>query len=425
MFSGTSSHPGAGPRPGTRETIALLAGLMALNAFAIDAMIPALPDIGEHLGVSDENRRQLVIVAYTLGFGIGQLFWGPLADRFGRKPVLAAGIAAYVAFAFFCSAAPSFELLVLGRMLQGGAAAATRVLVVAMVRDLFEGEAMARVMSLVFMVFMLVPVLAPSLGQAILLVGPWQAIFWVLGGYGLLIGLWGLLRLPETLHPEYRRTLQLGEMASAAKAVLTERQSLGYTLAQTAIFAGLVAYISSIQQIVFDAFGRPEAIGLVFGVVAAPMALASWLNSRLVGRFGLRRVGHLGASAFAVLTLLHAAVASSVGESLTGFVLFQSIVMASFAFCSANLNTLAMEKMAPIAGMASSIQGVIGTILAAIGGFAIGQSFNGTQLPFLWGLAVCGALAIGLVVATEPKRMFERLSAGRGPAGSPQAHPAE
>jgi DHA1 family bicyclomycin/chloramphenicol resistance-like MFS transporter len=425
MLSRFATLPGPGPRPGAREVIVLLAGLMALNAFAIDAMIPALPDIGADLLVSEENKRQLIIVGYTLGFGIGQLFWGPLADRFGRKPILTIGIAAYVTFAFFCSAAPTFEALVAGRMLQGASAAVTRVLVVAMVRDLFEGEAMARVMSLVFMVFMLVPVLAPSVGQLILLLGPWQAIFWVLGAYGLLMGMWSFFRLPETLHPEYRRTLRIADLAAAAKAVVTERQSLGYTLAQTAIFAGLVAYISSIQQIVFDAFQRPGAIGLVFAGVAAPMALASWLNSRFVGRAGLRRVGHAGASAFALLALAHAAIASTFGETLIGFTVMQSLVFASFAFCSSNLNTLAMEKMAPVAGMASSIQGVFSTILAAAGGFAIGQSFNGTQLPFLWGLSICGAVALALIVLTEPKRLFEPLGEAKDDTPPAKPQPAE
>ncbi len=400
--------PGSGPRPGARETVALLAGLMALNAFAIDAMIPALPDIGANLGVADENRRQLVVVAYTFGFGCGQFVWGPLADRFGRKPILGIGISLYVLFATLCALAGSFELLIAGRALQGASSAVTRVLVVAMVRDLFEGEAMARVMSLVFMVFMLVPVLAPSIGQGILLLGPWRLIFGVLAAYGLIMLVWSWSRLPETLRPEYRRALRLTELAGAARTVLTDRQSLGYTLAQTAIFSGLVAYIASIQQIVFDAFGRPGAIGPVFAAVAAPMALASWLNSRFVGRYGLRRVGHVGVAAFVGLTLAHALFASQASETLVQFVVFQSLVMASFAFTSSNLNTLAMEKMAPIAGIASSIQGVIGTIVAAGAGFAIGQQFNGTQLPFLWGLAACGATGAILVMLTEPRRLFER-----------------
>jgi DHA1 family bicyclomycin/chloramphenicol resistance-like MFS transporter len=420
-------HPsplGTGPRPGSRETIALLAALMALNAIGIDAMIPALADIASHLGVQEENRRQLVIIAYTLGFGVGQLFWGPLADRFGRKPTLLAGIAAYVCFAFVCSAAPSFELLIAGRAFQGAAAAATRVIVLAMVRDLFEGEAMARVMSLVAMVFMVVPVLAPSAGQLILTVGPWQSIFWVLGLYGALIGAWAFLRIPETLRDEHRRTLRLADLAEGAKAVVSDRQSIGYTLAQTALFAGLLAYISSIQQIVFDVFKRPELIGIVFGAVAAPMALASFTNSKLVGRFGLRRVAHSGVLAFALLALAHATVATFVGEGLTGFVIGQALVLASFSFCSANMNTLAMERMARVAGMASSIQGVLSTILAALAGYAIGQAFDGTQIPYLWGLTLCGLSGLLLVALTDPRRLFERLrteraSAPRDPA--PQA----
>src|SRR5258708_1538375 len=194
-------------RPGMREMTLMLAALMALNSFAIDAMIPALPQIGRSLRVVEENHRQLVVVAYFLGFGSTQLLWGPLADRFGRKPILAAGITLYAGFALLCGIAWSFPILIAARVCQGASAAVTRVLVVAMVRDLFEAEAMARVMSLVFMVFMLMPVLAPNIGQLILLFAPWRAIFLVLAAYGLIMLCWSGLRLPETLHPEYRRTL--------------------------------------------------------------------------------------------------------------------------------------------------------------------------------------------------------------------------
>src|SRR5688500_5464909 len=296
--------------------VALLAGLMALNAFAIDAMIPALPAIGESLSVAQANHRQLVVVAYMVGFGSTQLLWGPLADRFGRKPVLAIGIALYTAFALLCAIAGSFALLIAGRVAMGASAAVTRVLVVAMVRDLYRGEAMARVMSLVFMVFMLVPVLAPSIGQAILLFAPWRAIFLVLAAYGLAMLVWAWLRLPETLHPEYRRTLQLREIGSGIRQTLIERQSFGYTVALSAIFGGLTAYIAALHQIVFDVFGEPGAIGLVFAAVAAPMSLASWYNSHIVGRFGLRRVGHWGVIAFTVVTLAHVLVAASIEEPL-------------------------------------------------------------------------------------------------------------
>jgi DHA1 family bicyclomycin/chloramphenicol resistance-like MFS transporter len=398
--------PGATRRPGAREMTVMLAGLMALNAFAIDAMVPALPSIGRSLDVAEENHRQLVVVAYFIGFASTQLVWGPLADRFGRKPVLAAGIVLYGLFALLCAFAVSFPLLIAGRVAMGASAAVTRVLVVAMVRDLFEAEAMARVMSLVFMTFMLVPVLAPNIGQLILLVASWRAIFLVLAGYALVMLIWSSRRLPETLHPEFRRSLEWREMAGAVFATLREPQSRGYTLALTITFSALVAYIASIQQIVFDVFEAPELIGVCFAAIAAPMAVASWLNSRVVGRFGLRRVGHAGAAAFVAVTAIHAAIGLSGHETLLSFVLLQGLAMASFAFTSSNLGTLAMEHMAPIAGTASSVQGVIGTLGAAVVGFAIGQAFDGTVVPYLLGTAACAVLGFAAIALTEPRRLF-------------------
>ncbi len=384
----------------------MLAGLMALNAFAIDAMIPALPAIGDSLDVAQENHRQLVVIAYMAGFGSTQLLWGPLADRFGRKPVLASGIALYALFALLAALAGSFTLLIAARVLQGASAAVTRVLVVAMVRDLFQGEAMARMMSLVFMVFMVVPVLAPSIGQGILLFAPWRAIFVVLALYGVLMLAWSWVRLPETLHPEYRRSLAWRDMASAAWATIKEPQSRGYTLALAITFGGLTAYIASIQQIVFDVFHAPGAIGLVFAGVAAPMAVASWANSKVVGRYGLRFVGHGGMVAFTLVTLVHALIGASGGETLTTFVILQGLAMACFAFTSSNMGTLAMEHMGPIAGTASSVQGVVGTVGGAFIGLLIGQAFDGTAMPFLWGMAGCAAVSLVIVLLTEPKRLF-------------------
>jgi DHA1 family bicyclomycin/chloramphenicol resistance-like MFS transporter len=402
-------------RPGTREMTAMLAGLMALNAFAIDSMIPALADIGRSLHVAHENDQQLVVITYFLGFASTQLLWGPLADRFGRKPVLAAGVALYAVFAFLCAFAGSFPLLIAGRVAMGASAAVTRVLVVAMVRDLFEAEAMARVMSLVFMVFMLVPVLAPNIGQLILLFAPWRAIFLVIAVYALLMLGWSWLRLPETLHPEFRRGLDWRETSGAILATVRDRQSLGYTVAMTISFSALVAYISSIQQIVFDAFHEGRFIGLVFASIAAPMALASYLNSRVVGRFGLRRVGHTAALAFMIVTAVHAAIALAGLESLWTFILLQGLTMGCFAFTSSNLGTLAMENMAPIAGTASSVQGVVGTVGAALIGFLIGQQFDGTALPFVVGTALCAAGGFMLIVLTEPKRLFARIQSREEP----------
>ncbi|HVE00526.1 MAG TPA: multidrug effflux MFS transporter [Sphingomicrobium sp.] len=398
-------------RPGTREMTAMLAGLMALNAFAIDAMVPALPNIGQSLNVVQENDRQLVVVAYFVGFASTQLLWGPLADRVGRKPILATGIILYGIFAALCAFAGSFPLLIAGRVAMGASAAVTRVLVVAMVRDLFEAEAMARVMSLVFMTFMLVPVLAPNIGQAILLVASWRAIFLVLAGYALIMLTWASLRLPETLHPEYRRSLKWSEMRKAILETVREPQSRGYTLAVTIIFAALVAYISSVQQIVFDAFHEGRFIGLVFAAIAAPMALASWFNSRIVERFGLRRVGHSAALALAFVTIIHAAIALSGHETLVTFIVMQGLTMCCFALTSSNLGTLAMEHMAPIAGTASSVQGVTGTLGAAILGFLIGQAFDGTATPYVLGTAACTVAGFVVIVLTEPHRLFAPMQA--------------
>jgi len=404
-------------RPGTREMTAMLAGLMALNAFAIDAMVPALPDIGQSLHVVEENSRQLVVVAYFIGFASTQLLWGPLADRFGRKPVLGAGIFLYGVFALLCASAASFPLLIAGRVAMGASAAVTRVLVVAMVRDLFEREAMARVMSLVFMVFMLVPVLAPNIGQLILFVASWRAIFFVLAFYALLMLGWSSLRLPETLHPEFRRSLDPRAMGAAVLQTLRDPQSRGYTIATTIIFSALVAYIASIQQIIFDAFGEGRFIGIVFAAIAAPMALASWTNSKVVERFGLRRVGHGGAAGLVVVSLIHAAVVLLGLETLGSFIVLQALTMSCFAFASSNLGTLAMEHMAPIAGTASSVQGVVGTLGAAIVGFTIGQAFDGTPTPFVVGTALCAVGGFIAIVLTEPTMLFAAIRM-KGPVPS-------
>jgi DHA1 family bicyclomycin/chloramphenicol resistance-like MFS transporter len=412
------AHDGV-KRPGTREMTVMLAGLMALNAFAIDAMVPALPAIGRSLHVAQENHRQLVVVAYFVGFASTQLLWGPLADRFGRKPILGAGIALYILFALLCAFAGSFPLLIAGRVAMGASAAVTRVLVVAMVRDLFEREAMARVMSLVFMTFMLVPVLAPNIGQAILFIASWRAIFLLLAAYASTMLIWSWRRLPETLHPEFRRSLRWSEMASAIRLTVRDPLSRGYTLALTVTFACLIAYISSIQQIVFEAFGEGRLIGLVFASIAAPMALASWLNSRFITRFGLRRVGHSAALAFALITVAHAAVGLSGRETLPLFVVMQGLAMASFAFTSSNLGTLAMERMAPIAGTASSVQGVVGTMGAALIAFPIGQAFDGTVRPYLLGCAACALGGFAIIGLTEPKRLFAPIGPAPEPAPSP------
>ncbi len=413
MLESALPDQSARARLGMRESVALMAALMALNALAIDMMLPALPAIAHGLGVSHPNDQQYVIIAYTIGFGAGQMVWGPLADRFGRRPLLVVGLSLYALLAIGCAVAPTFALLLTGRAAMGAAAAATRVLVTAMVRDMFEGEAMARVMSLVFMVFMVVPVLAPSIGQAVLTVAPWQAIFGLLAGYAVVVLGWSLVRLPETLHPEDRRSLRPGAILEATRIVFTDRLAVGYTLASTALFGGLMAYIASIQQIVADAFHQPTRVPLVFAACAAPMAGAAFANSRIVGRFGLRRVGHAGLAAFLLVSAIHWGAAQSGSESLFLFVTLQGLAMIAFAFCSSNFSTLAMTNMEAIAGTASSVLGVTSSVGGALIGLAIGQAFDGTAVPFLLGMLLCGLGALAVVVMTERGRLFTKLA----PAG--------
>ena len=382
-----------------------MAGLMALNAMAIDAMVPALPAIGEALRVPTDNQRQLVVSFYFLGFGTTQLIYGPLADRYGRKPVLVASLLLYLGFALACAAAASFALLLWARLAQGAAAAATRVLVVSIVRDRFEGAAMARLMSLVFLVFMLMPVVAPIFGQLTLLVASWRWIFFGLAGFAAIMLVWALIRLPETLHPEYRRPISAPAIWDGVRQTLGNRQSLGYTLAFTLMMGALTGYIVSIQQIVFDTFGRPELIAVAFAGVAGPMAVTSWLNSRLVERVGVRRIAHLGLILFTSFPVVHLLLAEYV-ETFGLFLVMQGLTMAAFGLASANFGALAMQPLGHVAGTAASVQGTIGTICGALLGTAIGQSFDGTVIPLVAGFAALGAAALVVVLVTERGRLF-------------------
>ncbi len=385
-------------RPGFSEFVVMMAALMASNALAIDAMLPALPAIGDALDVSEDNRRQLVITFYLIGFGVSQLFYGPLSDRLGRKWLLIGALAAYALFGLLAGIAGSFDLLLAARALQGIAAGATRVLVVSIVRDCYQGSAMARVMSLTMIVFMIVPVLAPAFGQAVLAVSTWRHIFIGLGVYGAGLAMWMVFRLPETLAPENKRRLSIRHIAEAAATTIRIRQSIGNTIALTLLMGALFAFIGSIQQIVFDVFGRPEMIALVFAFIAGPMALSSYANSRLVMRLGSRRILLFALSAFTLASVTHLLVAEVIAETLWLFVILQALTMIFFGMIGANAGALAMEPLGHIAGTASSLQGVITTIGGALIGFVIGQQFNGTTIPFLIGFSLCGAGAWGTAI---------------------------
>jgi DHA1 family bicyclomycin/chloramphenicol resistance-like MFS transporter len=392
--------------PGFPEFVALIAMMMALNALAIDAMLPALPAIGEALGVTSENSRQWVITAYLLGFGVTQIVYGPLADRFGRKPILMLGLSLYVLFSVLAAFSPTFELLIAARVGTGIGAAALRVLAVSIVRDRYSGRTMARVMSLSFLVFLGVPILAPALGQLILTVAPWPWVFGVLAVGGAAFALWAAIRLPETLHPDDRMPIQVGRITAAFREALTNRRSIGYTLAITAVSGALFGFINSSQQIFFDVFHEPQLFTGVFALVAGGIAVASLLNARLVERLGSRLISHTALMGFIALSAVHAAVALSGHETIWTFAVLQALTMFCFGLIAGNFGSMAMEPMGHIAGTASSVQGFISTTMGASLGFLIGQQFNGSAVPMTLGFVGLGLTALVFVLVAERGQLF-------------------
>ena len=405
MSSSLASAP-AKKELGFVEFVCLIALMMALNALAIDSMLPALPHIGADLKVATDNDRQWVVTAYLLGFGGAQLFYGPLADRFGRKPVLLFGVGVYVLFSLLATLAPTFDTLIMARVGQGLGSACTRVLAVSIVRDRYEGRTMARVMSFSFLVFLGVPILAPSIGQMIMLVGPWRWIFAGLGLIGVGLIVWASLRLPETLKPEDRLPIQVKRLASAYKVALTDRTAVGYTLAMTAITGALFGFINSSQQIFADVFHAEAAFPAIFALIAGGIAVASIVNARLVVKLGSRRISHTALIGFTSIAAIHAVVAISGHESIWTFAMLQTLTMFCFGLIAGNFGSMAMETMGKIAGTAASIQGFISTIVGSLLGFAVGQQFNGTTIPMSVGFTVFGLIALAWVLFAERGRLF-------------------
>lgn len=386
--------------------VLMIAALQALGALGIDSMLPNLPAIGEALGVHEENRRQLIITCYMLGFGAAQIFYGSLADRFGRRPVLLTGLLLYVGFSLTASLSPTFGVLLGARVLQGVGAAAMRVLPISIVRDCYAGRGMARVMSLASMVFMGVPILAPTLGQAALALGPWPVIFYMLAAFGGAVFLWALARLPETLHPEDRLPISPRRILTSFATAATNRQAVSYTLAQTLMFGSLLGFINSAEQVFGDTFHAAGMFPVVFAIAASFIAIAALLNARLVIGIGMRRLSHFGLLMYIAVAAVHLAVALSGHETLVGFAVFQALSMFAFGFSSGNFNAMAMEPMGHIAGVASSFQGLVTTVGGALIGLVIGQQFNGTTVPVVAGYLCCGLAALGVVLLAERGRLF-------------------
>ena len=359
------------------------------------------------IGVGDENQQQWIVTSYLLGFGAVQIVYGPLADRFGRKPVLLAGLAIYVLFSGAAAFSTTMPVLLLARVLQGVGSAATRVLAISVVRDCYSGSQMARVMSLSFIVFLAVPILAPSIGQIIMLFGPWRLIFGALTLFGFSVAIWTAVRLPETLHPADRLPIMPSRVLQAFRLTLTNRLAVGYMLAMALVLGALFGFINSAQQIFAETLLAPRLFTATFALIAGFMALSSFLNSRIVGRLGARRVSHAALIGFIACSLLHTVVALSGHETLVSFALLQAAVMFCFGLVVSNFGSIAMEPLGHVAGTASSVQGFVTTFGGAVLGFLVGQNFDGTTVPLTLGFSVFGLMALGMVLLAERGRLFE------------------
>ena len=391
---------------GFLEFVVLMAATMALGALGIDAMLPNLPAIGHTMGVADENKRQLIITVYMLAVGFSQVIYGPLADRFGRRPVLLTGLFLYVGFSVLAAFSRSFETLLVARVLQGIGAASSRAIPVSVIRDRYAGREMARVMSLTSLVFMAAPIMAPSLGQLVLVLASWPYIFGILALLGAAVMVWTLFRLPETLHPDARRSILPSRIIACFAEAARNRTAICYILGQTFLFGGMLGFINSSQQVFADALHSASSFPLVFAICGSCVACASLLNASLVRRLGTRRLSHTALLLYIVVAAAHLAVAVLGHETLVIYTVLQAATMFSFGLASGNFGAMSMEPMGHMAGIAASFQGLVSMVGASLIGFAIGQSFNGTVVPLEAGYLLCGVLALGVVLTAEHGRLF-------------------
>jgi DHA1 family bicyclomycin/chloramphenicol resistance-like MFS transporter len=409
MMSESSATPPAARLP-RWEFVSMVALLMALNAMAVDVILPALQAMGEALGVADETMRQLPLTAYIVFFGLSQLAYGTLSDHYGRRPVLMFGLIVYVLACAASAAAESFPFLLAMRALQGIGAGATRVIALSVVRDTYGGRRMASVVSLVMMVFMVVPIIAPGLGQLVMMAAGWRAILAAIAGFGVIMTIWCGLRLPETLHEEDRRELRAGPIIAAFRIVLAERTAFGYAVGAGLIFGCLFAFLNSAQQIYQEEYGLGALFPIVFSSGAIFIAVASFLNSRLVERLGMRLLSHFALVGFALVSAFLCLVALADGGHVPFWIFFASIVVAFalFAFVGTNFNALAMDPLGHVAGTASSVVSSLQTFVGGALGASVGLAYDGTVLPLSLGFLLMSLASFAVVAVTERRRLFGR-----------------
>ena len=393
------------------EFVSLIALLMALTALSIDVMLPALPQIGTELGASDENDRQLVISVYFIGFAAGQLLFGPLSDRYGRRQPLLAGLVLYIAGTIIALTSGSFAGLLAARIFQGFGASSPRVIALAIVRDRFGGREMARVMSFVMMVFIVVPILAPGVGEIILQLSGWRIIFYFLLFVAISSMIWAWLRLPETRHEEDRLPFSVASIWQATKLVVTTRQTAGYTIGMGFVFGLLLSYIVSAEQIFVDVYGLGSRFPVAFGAISCFLVAASGLNALFVRKIGMRGVSHRAIFAGLAVCGVMALAGFPEKPPLVLFGLYMGIVFFCFGVIMPNFSALSMEPMSHIAGTASSLAGFYSTVAGAGFGTAIGRAFDGSVRPLCIGITLLFIATLVTVLITERFKLIQHKAA--------------
>ena len=388
-----------------REFIPLTALVISLVALSIDAMLPALPNIGRDLELTDINDAQLIIGVVLLAMGLGTLVFGPMSDSFGRKPTIYIGFAIFIGGTLTCTFATSFEMIMMGRALQGLGCAAPRIVMMAIVRDQYSGDAMARIMSFVMSVFILVPAIAPAIGQGLMLVFDWRAIFVMLLAVAIIAALWLGIRQPETHPPEKRRPFRLAPLWVAFREVIRHRVTVGYTVAAGFIFAPFIGFLSSCQQVFAGVYGQGDNFPYLFGILALAIGSASAVNGKLVLRWGMRRLLNKALSVATVAGLVFAGYAL-LSNSPPGLPMFMAYFLIAF-FCNgmlfSNLNAIAMEPLGKVAGMGAAVINALSTLISVPLGAYIGHAFDGTIIPLVGSFAAFTCLCGLTVIVTESK----------------------
>lgn len=381
--------------------IAMMASFMASVAISIDAMLPALEVMGRDLGVSEVNHTQYIIVLIFAGMAVGQLIAGPLSDAIGRKKILYLGLSLYAIGSVVSMLAPSMTVMLAGRLLQGLGVAGPYVSAVAIIRDKYSGADMARIMSLVMMIFVIVPSLAPALGQLIMFVASWRAIFAFFFVAAVGIATWVYFGLEETLPPAKRIRLRALDIALGFREVFASRVTSGYMICMGLAFGSFMGYLNSTRQIFQDLFNTGEWFSAYFGGLALVFGASSLFNARIVQKHGMRRLCRSAVTAVIGASLCYLVYRFVFGDQLIVFLAYVSVLYFAMGLMFGNLNAIAMEPMGHIAGIASAVIGATSSVISLSLGTLIGQMYDGTLVPVATGFSVLGVVSLGVMIYTN------------------------